>query len=220
MPKTLVGWLPGFSDALVPARRCFPTCVSLAGDDTWRPCGCSCGHDFYPRLPRGRRPWRRKAAAAARPISIHVSREGDDGIMPFENNSRCISIHVSREGDDACSDDDGMHPAECYSRLPRGRRQTEGVVWVDRREFLSTSPARETTLGKIGYSHFLLISIHVSREGDDSSHSYCPLHRSHFYPRLPRGRRLSQVFSPDVAVIFLSTSPARETTRTLMSRAR
>ena len=57
--------------------------------------------------------------------------------------------------------------------------------------FLSTSPARGTTLPELsGGAAQRDISIHVPREGDDFAPNADPPFKQHFYPRPPRGGRL------------------------------
>ena len=100
-------------------------------------------------------------------ISIHVPREGDDTGLEIENPDLKISIHVPREGDDG------------------GRKSMTPF----RETFLSTSPARGTTVFDSIWQYRINISIHVPREGDDMV-SWRGLRKSsNFYPRPPRGGR-------------------------------
>ena len=57
------------------------------------------------------------------------------------------------------------------------------------------------------------ISIHASHAGGDQHVRWTDLSRQHFNPRLPRGRRLRQMWSPQSAQQFQSTPPSREATR-------
>ena len=150
--------------------------------------------NFYPRPPRGGRLVVPHAGRQNCIISIHVPREGDDQQPHVGGDQGDISIHVPREGDDTA----------------RGRRHSAA------RQFLSTSPARGTTRrhaaaracgryfyprpprgGRPGavYDQYVqgTISIHVPREGDD----------------------VRKFIMDAEAQIFLSTSPARGTTRRL-----
>ena len=79
--------------------------------------------DFYPRPPRGGRPYFRS----------------------FNARSSMISIHVPREGDDMCASTAVSIPSNFYPRPPRGGRQVDGQTEEHTEEFLSTSPARGTT---------------------------------------------------------------------------
>ncbi len=148
--------------------------------------------DFYPRPPRGgRRYWAVKPTRQSH-FYPRPPRGGRRVHAKSADSPSTISIHVPREGDDS----------------PRQKRPAR------RRRFLSTSPARGTTAlfwnlifsernfyprpprgGRRRIRRFLFpvfhISIHVPREGDD-------LRR--YWRRWP-------------ARTFLSTSPARGTTR-------
>ena len=199
--------------------------------------------NFYPRSPRGERPWKATLPPQPEPISIHAPREGSD------KNLR----HVL----------DGI--LNFYPRSPRGERRP--ALWMNgdiRAKFLSTLPARGAT-GRCGdpaqeaqeisihapregsdavfwaaCTACTAISIHAPREGSDPHYNidicanneisiHAPREGSdlqpgrparpaaYFYPRSPRGERpiWSGVRSP--ALVFLSTLPARGATETLQS---
>ena len=57
------------------------------------------------------------------------------------------------------------------------------------------------------------ISIHVPREGDDATMRFCGVDTYYFYPRPPRGGRPQDQPHRGEGGRFLSTSPARGTTR-------
>ena len=145
-----------------------------------------------------------------------------------------ISIHVPREGDDALPMNRCLWMKNFYPRPPRGGRPTYTRTLPKRCPFLSTSPARGTTIAAQQLDASAQISIHVPREGDDQPD--ISLYRAHkdFYPRPPRGGRLvndlkartKEDFYPRpprggrhltvegirARLLFLSTSPARGTT--------
>ena len=105
-----------------------------------------------------------------------------------------------------------------YPRPPRGGRPRGRLIRpISNRAFLSTSPARGTTL-RFGYTRIAYnISIHVPREGDDQRRAGQHSQRSHFYPRPPRGGRHRCLKATRASLsLFLSTSPARGTTATAM----
>ena len=103
-----------------------------------------------------------------------------------------ISIHAPREGSD---------PGDRFLRF------VESI-------FLSTLPARGATLGyKDLDAGVLLISIHAPREGSDI-HPRPGRHAGRdFYPRSPRGERLSEREQAIIQELFLSTLPARGATQ-------
>ena len=61
-----------------------------------------------------------------------------------------------------------------------------------------------------------IISIHVPREGDDGVSLMVWLFALYFYPRPPRGGRPAKAVPIAPATEFLSTSPARGTTHSVM----
>ena len=99
-----------------------------------------------------------------------------------------------------------------YPRPPRGGRRVRVAGEFPRQEFLSTPSARRATLqGQVWQVH-RRISIHALREEGDSSGSTSPATRPDFYPRPPRGGRLSTKGIPAAAFRFLSTPSARRAT--------
>ena len=158
-------------------------------------CACSdisgVGPRFLSTSSARRTTTMRHTAATRLVISIHVLREEDDLARMFPvlirrnfyprpprggrradaadvGGKRAISIHVLREEDD----DPMQEPAD------------------RRKEFLSTSSARRTTMtGTTGGALWL-----------------------YFYPRPPRGGRLGDAEKANAALEFLSTSSARRTT--------
>ena len=123
---------------------------------------------FYPRPPRGGRPYSCQERCSYNQISIHVLREEDDPAPAGHGmDSLEISIHVLREEDDAsitasrsrrqflstssarrttntrlaCSD----YQQYFYPRPPRGGRPMADVLMLQNKIFLSTSSARRTT---------------------------------------------------------------------------
>ena len=102
-----------------------------------------------------------------------------------------ISIHVPREGDDG----------------PASRARPLFL------KFLSTSPARGTTRGRLARLLPSKISIHVPREGDDPSSVDNLIERLVFLSTSPaRGTTDREKLLRHAATKFLSTSPARGTT--------
>ena len=64
---------------------------------------------FYPRSPRGERPWAMPSASETISISIHAPREGSDVNPGWVIISGPISIHAPREGSDEVLQGAGVH---------------------------------------------------------------------------------------------------------------
>ena len=98
-------------------------------------------------------------------------------------------------------------------RLPRGRRPGACPTIHTAPVFQSTPPAREATVSP-QFSTFksLFQSTPPAREATARDRRSGRA-RSHFNPRLPRGRRLLRFESASHALIFQSTPPSREATR-------
>ena len=124
-------------------------------------------------------------------ISIHVPREGHD-LAGNQGRSYYneISIHVPREGHDVPAKRHNCTQSHFYPRAPRGARPFEHSRCSGRELFLSTCPARGTTVHGAIVLHHSVISIHVPREGHDQ------IERENY----------------SYSGIFLSTCPARGTT--------
>ena len=192
---------------------------------------------FYPRPPRGGRPYVLSTVAPYSPISIHALRE---------------------EGDDKLRTDDGYR-TNFYPRPPRGGRpMNNAITALTSAQFLSTPSARRATERPAGpypdACNFYPrpprggrhqacgaarspgeISIHALREeGDTSTASGTlpgayfyprpprggrpqgaarPRGGGYFYPRPPRGGRLTTLNYPKIIEKFLSTPSARRATR-------
>ena len=170
--------------------------VPREGDDATTPPSRSPKPNFYPRPPRGGRPFRFLSfqrvhaisihvpregddvlgllALPVSPISIHVPREGDDTLRYSAIASTSISIHVPREGDDERPAPTGTKALPISIHVPREGDDFACALVVQGGSFLSTSPARGTT--PRGYkSHYSAI---------------------YFYPRPPRGGRQQPVCHP------------------------
>ena len=102
--------------------------------------------NFYPRSPRGERPFARRKLRRAGTISIHAPREGSDRKFFWKNfRKSIISIHAPREGSDAATGN-CVAAAEISIHAPReGSDHPLGQVEGVHRGFLSTLPARGAT---------------------------------------------------------------------------
>ena len=78
--------------------------------------------------------------------------------------------------------------------------------------FLSTPSARRATAHIVGRLDVGAISIHALREEGDMGYGSCSHRSSNFYPRPPRGGRLSRIGIDEGTDQFLSTPSARRAT--------
>ena len=130
---------------------------------------CSPGAYFYPRPPRGGRRFCLGHPLAPPAISIHALRE--------EGDSTSIAA-TTRLGD-------------FYPRPPRGGRPSRPRSQPTWAAFLSTPSARRATGVHFYKDDYQFISIHALREEGDILQTRKILARDDFYPRPPRGGRLS-----------------------------
>ena len=169
---------------------------------------------FYPRPPRGGRPFQTTAGRQVNAISIHALREEGDsrgqqarGVTkvflstPSARRAtlaaRCdcirlaISIHALRE------EGDGMDERRRF-RNPK---------------FLSTPSARRATVSVTPYngSMFTFLSTPSARRATDQQ-AEIDSYLEDFYPRPPRGGRQGNTAALSVTTIFLSTPSARRAT--------
>ena len=126
-----------------------------------------------------------------------------------------ISIHVPREGHDGMVIYDAKFADVFQSTCPaRGTTRFRYVRDRRRGRFQSTCPARGTTDGnfKIADNNLLFQSTCPAR-GTTSRSSVRLRRGSHFNPRAPRGARRRQEVLIMAERVFQSTCPARGTTR-------
>ena len=102
-----------------------------------------------------------------------------------------------------------IRAAYFYPRPPRGGRPGRAPSWAVTSTFLSTSPARGTTVSLCHLVAQCLISIHVPREGDDGWMSSRSPPNANFYPRPPRGGR-QMAFSAIRRPLWISIHVPRE----------
>ena len=103
-----------------------------------------------------------------------------------------------------------------FLSTPSARRATSGSVMTSLSgRFLSTPSARRATLDLVTIGADDDISIHALREEGDRMHASSPCSRSYFYPRPPRGGRLSSASFAATFCLFLSTPSARRATNIL-----
>ena len=104
-------------------------------------------HYFYfnPRAPRGARLRRNTKIIGKRTISIHVPREGHDGISHFLSKSRGNFNPRAPRGARRASRVIRRRNSNFNPRAPRGARHPLTRVVYPVAEFQSTCPARGTT---------------------------------------------------------------------------
>ena len=184
------------------------------GGRPWRTSGASCGRDFYPRPPRGGRQYELRTLPRWQIISIHALREEGDMEFACEHTllSKFLSTPSARRA--TCA----YRATPCwrshfYPRPPRGGRPQHLHIHPPRsREFLSTPSARRATTNTFRPSPVGAISIHALREEGDSDSSARKRPCENFYPRPPRGGRPPRPAKSSSAAQFLSTPSARRAT--------
>ena len=132
--------------ALVYALGQFLSTPSARRATTMPTCPLSNFTNFYPRPPRGGRPFTLIERLSLESISIHALRE---------------------EGDYRCGGSKGQGPADFYPRPPRGGRLSAYSMFLSTCIFLSTPSARRATLFTRHPSARQHISIHALREEGD-----------------------------------------------------
>ena len=148
-------------------------------------------HHFYPRPPRGGRPYFPSAPSTSIKISIHALREEGDLIAIIEHKVRNISIHALREEGDAKGGVKNDVVRNFYPRPPRGGRHNILHILVALTYFYPRPPRGGRPPEIRGQKGPHNISIHALREEGDLESGLC----DGFY------------------AIFLSTPSARRATR-------
>ena len=195
------------------------------------------GNDFYPRPPRGGRhdraddtvcrhkflstPSARRATGNDGPvqrylqISIHALREEGDLRRPMGLTflPKFLSTPSARRATPG-SCPPGWCCCHFYPRPPRGGRPVPEMPCSLSARFLSTPSARRATAEHKLTERDLKISIHALREEGDPDHQDAVLRRDNFYPRPPRGGRLTS-FMVKMAESGISIHALREEGDTL-----
>ena len=191
--------------------------------------------NFYPRPPRGGRLTIRQfldflckflSTPSARRATIQRIRNDQNSLLflstpsarratkPNTANRRNahISIHALREEGDQPRPIYPAPPGYFYPRPPRGGRPPSRVLTMDELKFLSTPSARRATPQHRRFYNAQTISIHALREEGDARCLICECRERYFYPRPPRGGRLTPSPQIDADFLFLSTPSARRAT--------
>ena len=176
---------------------------------------CKQRNYFYPRPPRGGRLLAIREIGSRTSISIHALREEGDSTttgrhgvstsflstpsarratFPAQRNSprSPISIHALREEGDR-SPRTSWHWTKQFLSTPSVRRATAETDQWDYMPalFLSTPSARRATKLFCKDGEVSAISIHALREEGDRAKMELSRNQNNFYPRPPRGGRLT-----------------------------
>ena len=171
---------------------------------------------FYPRPPRGGRRYAPFRQHSPFHISIHALREEGDARQRRADRCAYISIHALREEGDENPRNGGKAAQNFYPRPPRGGRPSKKHKTIRPETFLSTPSARRATEAYIavGGTMKFLSTPSARRATRRLRRSNRP--DTHFYPRPPRGGRLS-ILSPCMMYgKFLSTPSARRATPSIV----
>ena len=194
--------------------------------------------DFYPRPPRGGRPPTRIPASTHTYFYPRPPRGGRQSSTRRRRwPARFLSTPSARRAT-ARNRAEDQRQGDFYPRPPRGGRQPAAADHVGNTGFLSTPSARRATLALDLGAQVVEISIHALREEGDREGER-EIHRHHrisihalreegdggsqararpegdFYPRPPRGGRLTRCKRVTDKKLFLSTPSARRATAAL-----
>ena len=103
-------------------------------------------NDFYPRPPRGGRPFALASHILVTDFYPRPPRGGRPVALPNEPGNRFISIHALREEGDGRRARMGVQCRNFYPRPPRGGRLVMRMIAAWSMLFLSTPSARRATL--------------------------------------------------------------------------
>ena len=169
---------------------------------------------FYPRPPRGGRRQVHHGKARCLCISIHALREEGDSCSSLRLRGAFNFYPRPPRGGRPPGRRDTAGHWNFYPRPPRGGRPISMSFAKAFLRFLSTPSARRATYRLVRLARFDEISIHALREEGDLSPATRNSIKKDFYPRPPRGGRLTaDGESHRVVMRFLSTPSARRATR-------
>ena len=125
-------------------------------------------YNFYPRPPRGGRPWPRSGSRWTSAFLSTPSARRATRSSAVVDGQRAISIHALREEGDGKHRRTSYPQQNFYPRPPRGGRPINQLRQAFQIQFLSTPSARRATSCVMGYITIFTISIHALREEGDS----------------------------------------------------
>ena len=176
-------------------------------------------HRFYPRHPRGWRPWLDDLAKPRLFVSIHATLAGGDGGRRYEAGPAGVSIHATLAGGDLRPLTYSYHRAMFLS-TPPSRVATQGAPpSAGRYQFLSTPPSRVATMEILLMAKQTIRSFYPRhpRGWRPTLSNVVSVYLICFYPRHPRGWRLTENGGSFSTAMFLSTPPSRVATAILLS---
>ena len=150
---------------------------------------------FYPRPPRGGR----------------LARSG------LSSRCSCISIHALREEGDLPRQPAPAKRSYFYPRPPRGGRLKPPDAQWYKNQFLSTPSARRATWTHGTMQTTILFLSTPSARRATAALGEQPVYNKDFYPRPPRGGRLTERYIIITESTFLSTPSARRATVAIRS---
>ena len=146
---------------------------------------------FYPRPPRGGRLHPQGQANSLRVFLSTPSARRATWRTEGVRRGCHISIHALREEGDFAFSTISTMSSYFYPRPPRGGRRTAYKYSCGSFPFLSTPSARRATCSSLTSRRSTTISIHALREEGDCSDTVHHRCCRYFYPRPPRGGRLT-----------------------------
>ena len=172
--------------------------------------------NFYPRSPRGERPWQ---VNVYEPTGLHFyprSPRGERRATPLLSTTPTLYFYPrSPRGERLFYFAVACIYCNFYPRSPRGERPLLATGnEIMRNLFLSTLPARGATRSLSLSSAHTRISIHAPREGSDLLQRFeAAQFMYNFYPRSPRGERLTLLSAQCAHFHFYPRSPRGERLR-------
>ena len=141
----------------------------LAGSDVLPPLSHRLLRYFYPRSPRGERPFTTDEDSRE---SLFLSTLPSRGATGFPAGIRAvvvISIHAPLAGSDEYAINTPNGDDDFYPRSPRGERHRDGLTAAKPSLFLSTLPSRGATSNEGIFNNHRKISIHAPLAGSDQA---------------------------------------------------
>ena len=168
-------------------------------------------YNFYPRPPRGGRPFRDGRPDLLRCISIHALREEGDAAAPTGCLCAKISIHALREEGDPFNYEGKLRDflISIHALREEGDFSLSGVTFVHFDFYPRPPRGGRPVQHRSGQAAAKEISIHALREEGDRGRRVQPCGRVDFYPRPPRGGRLGKGCAA-LLCLFISIHALRE----------
>ena len=186
------------------------------GSDSGRQASKHRPQHFYPRSPRGERPFTVTTSGITFGfLSTLPARGATQGALVGPGEVQ-ISIHAPREGSDACRIWDWFGASSFLSTLPARGATRRCCRWWWTRRFLSTLPARGATFDIFANAGNIEFLSTLPARGATCLRQRPADRPGHFYPRSPRGERPAAADTTTHSALFLSTLPARGATYTGM----